>query len=98
MKKEKQPELPNNLQSSIQNLSGYSMDDVKVHYNSSNPSQLDSEAYSQGQEIHLNPGQPKHMAHQAWHIVQQKQGRGHIKRLMYKLFHYLKKPFRFRIL
>jgi len=29
--------LPNNLKSGIENLSGFAMDDVKVHYNSSKP-------------------------------------------------------------
>src|SRR3989338_7139626 len=32
--------LPDNLKSGIENLSGYSMDDVKVHYNSAQPAQL----------------------------------------------------------
>ncbi len=34
--------MPNNLKSGIENLSGYSMDDVKVHYNSDKPAQLNS--------------------------------------------------------
>lgn len=32
--------LPDNLKSGIENLSGYSMDDVNVHYNSAKPSGL----------------------------------------------------------
>ena len=32
--------LPDNLKTGIENLSGYSMQDVKVHYNSPEPSQL----------------------------------------------------------
>ncbi|MBW1298397.1 DUF4157 domain-containing protein, partial [Aquimarina litoralis] len=32
--------LPDTLKSGIENLSGYSMDDVKVYYNSSKPAQL----------------------------------------------------------
>ena len=67
--------LPDNLKSGIENLSGYSMDDVKVHYNSSKPAQLQAHAYAQGTNIHLAPGQEKHLAHEAWHVVQQKQGR-----------------------
>ncbi|NVJ48701.1 MAG: DUF4157 domain-containing protein, partial [Cytophagia bacterium] len=58
-----------------ENLSGHSMDDVKVHYNSSRPAQLQAHAYAQGNQIHLAPGQEKHLAHEAWHVVQQKQGR-----------------------
>ena len=67
--------LPDNLKSGIENLSGYSMDDVKVHYNSSKPAQLQAHAYAQGTDIHLAPGQEKHLPHEAWHVVQQKQDR-----------------------
>jgi Domain of unknown function (DUF4157) len=67
--------LPDNLKSGIENLSGYSMDDVKVHYNSDQPSQLQAHAYAQGTDIHVAPGQEKHLPHEAWHVVQQKQGR-----------------------
>jgi len=67
--------LPDNLKSGIENLSGYSMDDVKVHYNSDKPAQLQAYAYAQGTDIHIAPGQEKHLPHEAWHIVQQKQGR-----------------------
>lgn len=74
-KKENNTSLPDNLKSGIENLSGYSMDDVKVHYNSVKPAQLQAHAYAQGTEIHLASGQEKHLPHEAWHVVQQKQGR-----------------------
>ena len=48
--------LPDNLKSGVENLSGISMDDVKVHYNSSKPSQLQALAYAQGTDIHVAPG------------------------------------------
>lgn len=67
--------LPDGLKSGIENLSGYSMDDVKVHYNSDQPAQLQAHAYAQGTDIHLASGQEKHLPHEAWHVVQQKQGR-----------------------
>lgn len=67
--------LPDNLKTGIENLSGYSMDDVKVHYNSDKPAQLSALAYAQGTDIHVGPGQEKHLPHEAWHVVQQKQGR-----------------------
>ena len=74
-KKSNNTGLPNNLKDGIQNLSGYSMSDVKVHYNSSQPATLQAHAYAQGTEIHIAPGQEKHLPHEAWHVVQQKQGR-----------------------
>lgn len=67
--------MPDNLKSGIENLSGYSMDDVKVHYNSDKPEGLQAHAYAQGTDIHVAPGQEKHLPHEAWHVVQQKQGR-----------------------
>jgi Domain of unknown function (DUF4157) len=67
--------LPNQLKSGIESLSGMSMDHVKVHYNSSQPAQLNAHAYAQGSEIHVAPGQEKHLPHEAWHVVQQAQGR-----------------------
>lgn len=67
--------LPDALKAGIENLSGIAMDDVKVHYNSYKPSQLEALAYTQGTDIHLAPSQEKHLPHEAWHVVQQKQGR-----------------------
>jgi Tfp pilus assembly protein FimT len=67
--------LPDNLKSGIENLGGYDMSDVKVHYNSAKPAQLQALAYAQGSDIHVGPGQEKHLPHEAWHVVQQKQGR-----------------------
>lgn len=67
--------LPDDLKAGVESLSGYSMDDVRVHYNSSKPAQLQALAYTQGTEIHVGPGQEKHLAHEAWHVVQQMQRR-----------------------
>lgn len=67
--------MPDQLKSGIENLSGMSMDHVKVHYNSSQPAQLNALAYAQGSDIHVAPGQEKHLPHEAWHVVQQAQGR-----------------------
>ena len=67
--------LPGQLRSSVESLSGLSMDHVRVHYNSSRPAQLDALAYTQGTDIHVAPGQEHHLPHEAWHAVQQAQGR-----------------------
>lgn len=67
--------LPNQLKSGIESLSGMSMDNVKVHYNSDKPAQLNAHAYAQGTDIHVAPGQEQHLPHEAWHVVQQAQGR-----------------------
>jgi hypothetical protein len=51
------------------------MDDVRVHYGSPKPAALGALAFAQGNDIHLAPGQEQHLPHEAWHVVQQKQGR-----------------------
>lgn len=67
--------LPHPLRSGIEALSGLSMDGVRVHYNSAEPAQLQALAFAQGSDIHLAPGQEHHLPHEAWHVVQQAQGR-----------------------
>lgn len=67
--------LPDALKSGVEQLSGLSLDHVRVHYDSSRPSQLSAHAYAQGSEIHVAPGQEQHLPHEAWHVVQQAQGR-----------------------
>lgn len=56
--------LPDHLKAGVESLSGYSLDDVRGHYNSAQPAQLQAHAYAQGTDIHV-PGL----------VVQQKQGR-----------------------
>ncbi len=68
-------DLPGALRAGVETLSGVAMDDVKVHYNSPRPAQLQASAYTQGAAIHVAPGQERHLPHEAWHVVQQKQGR-----------------------
>lgn len=67
--------LPDNLKNGIEALSGISMDGVKVHTNSDKPAQLNALAYAKGADIHFAADQEKHLPHEAWHVVQQKQGR-----------------------
>ena len=67
--------LPDRLKAGVEALSGMSLDDVRVHRNSSEPAQLQAHAFAQGSDIHLAPGQDHHLPHEAWHVVQQKQGR-----------------------
>jgi hypothetical protein len=67
--------LPDQLKAGVEGLSGVSLDNVRVHYNSAQPAQLNALAYAQGTEVHVAPGQEKHLPHEAWHVVQQAQGR-----------------------
>lgn len=67
--------LPDRLKAGVETLSGVSLDDVTVHYNSPQPVQVQASAYTQGSQIHVGPGQEKHLPHEAWHVVQQAKGR-----------------------
>src|SRR4051812_7164765 len=40
--------LPDQVKSGVEHLSGVSLDDVRVHYNSSRPAQVQAHAYTQG--------------------------------------------------
>lgn len=67
--------LPGGLRSNMEMISGQSLADVRVNYDSREPDRVGALAYTQGTTIHIAPGQERHLAHEAWHTVQQKQGR-----------------------
>ncbi|WP_213947410.1 DUF4157 domain-containing protein [Luteibacter sp. dw_328] len=67
--------LPSGLRTGIESLSGLDMGGVRVHYGSPLPARLNALAYAQGSDIHLARGQEQHLPHEAWHVVQQVQGR-----------------------
>jgi hypothetical protein len=67
--------LPESLRSNIENLSGADLSDVRVHYNSPLANQLNAQDYARGNDIHIGPGQERNLPHEAWHVVQQRQGR-----------------------
>jgi hypothetical protein len=67
--------LPSGLRAGIESLSRMDMSAVRVHYASPLPAQLSALAYAQGNHIHLARGEERHLPHEAWHIVQQRQGR-----------------------
>ena len=73
--KENNTGLPDNLKSGMENLSGMSLDHVKVHRNSDKPAAVQAHAYAQGSDIHLASGQEKHLPHELGHVVQQAEGR-----------------------
>lgn len=66
--------IPLQMKEKFENLSGFSFDDVKVHYNSDKPAQLQALAYTQGNQVYVAPGQERHLGHELGHVVQQKQG------------------------
>ncbi len=67
--------LSKGLRTGVEAVSGVSMSDVRVHYNSPEPARLGALAYAQGADIHVGPGEERHVPHEAWHVVQQAEGR-----------------------
>lgn len=64
--------IPRKMKTGFEHSSGFSFDDVRVHYNSEKPAQLHAHAYTQGNEVYVAPGQEKHLPHELGHVVQQK--------------------------
>lgn len=66
--------IPTQMKLDFERRSGLSFDDVRVHYNSDKPARLGALAYTQGNQIHVGPGQEQSLPHELGHVVQQKLG------------------------
>jgi hypothetical protein len=67
--------LPTSIKHAYESVSNVSLDGVEVHHDSSEPGRYGAEAFTAGGRIHLGAGKEKHLGHEAWHAVQQRQGR-----------------------
>lgn len=67
--------LPDSVRGSMEQQSGMDLSSVKVHYNSPEPYHLGANAFARSNDIHLAPGHEEELPHEAWHVVQQMQGR-----------------------
>ena len=67
--------MPDALKAGMETLAGMDLSGVRVHRNSPEPARVHALAYAHGSHIHLAPGQEQHLPHEAWHVVQQRQGR-----------------------
>lgn len=60
----------------MEQLSGEYVADATVHRNSPVPARVGANALTRGgREIHLAPGNDRHLPHEAWHLAQQRSGR-----------------------
>ncbi len=64
--------IPGYLKNHAEKRSGVSLDDVRVHYGSSKPAQVNALAYTRGSHIYIAPGQERHLKHELGHVIQQK--------------------------
>ena len=67
--------LPVALRGGLEALSGIDLGEVRVHRGSPSPARVGAAAFTHGTEIHVGPGEERHLAHEGWHAVQQAQGR-----------------------
>jgi uncharacterized protein DUF4157 len=67
--------LPDALKHGVEALSGLPLDDVRVRFNAPEPVAVGALAYTQGKKIYVGAGEERHLPHEAWHVVQQRQGR-----------------------
>ncbi len=66
--------IPSLLKKQLEEASGLSFDDVRIHYNSQKPDRLQALAYTRGNHVYIAPGQEKHLRHELGHVIQQKRG------------------------
>jgi hypothetical protein len=62
--------IPDEIKSKFESMSDFSFDDMRVHYNSEK-STLSALAYTQGNQVHIEPGQEQKLGHELGHVVQQ---------------------------
>lgn len=67
--------IPDGLRKRVEEKSGLSMEDVRVHYHSSQPASVGALAFTMGNDVHIAQGQEKHLPHELGHVVQQREGR-----------------------
>lgn len=72
--RDKSTGMPVQMKHYIENKTGLSYDDVRIHYNSDQPSKFNALGYTQGNNIFLQQGQEKHLMHELCHVAQQKKG------------------------
>ena len=66
--------IPTQLKERVEQSTGMSLNDVRVHYNSILPAKLDALAYTKGNQVEISPGQERHLPHELGHVIQQKLG------------------------
>lgn len=70
-----EPTHVTDLRDRVAALAGFDLSDVRIHRSSSLPHRFDADALARGNEIHVGSGADHLIAHELWHVVQQRQGR-----------------------
>ncbi len=69
--------LPSHIRAHHEAASGVSLHDAQVFRNSPLPERWSAEALTFRNRVFLGPGKERHLAHEAWHVVQQKRNAVH---------------------
>lgn len=67
--------IPEGMKERAEAQSGFSFEDVHVHFNSEQPAQFQALAFTRGNQVYIGPGHERYLGHELGHVVQQKQGR-----------------------
>lgn len=67
--------LPGPLLDRLRDAARMDLSDVRVHRDSAAPAAIGALAFTRGRDIYLAPGREQLIGHEAWHVVQQRQGR-----------------------
>ncbi|BDS09676.1 C2 family cysteine protease [Aureispira anguillae] len=66
--------IPDDLKAKMEQLSGFDLSNVRVHYNSDKPAEVGALAYTKGMDIYISTGNEKYLEHELWHVIQQIKG------------------------
>ncbi len=66
--------IPDALKKRLEQESGFSLDAVRVFYNSAKPEKYNAKAYTQGYGIYLAPGHADELEHELRHMLQKMRG------------------------
>ena len=64
VRRENRTGISTQLKDRLEQSTGVSLDDVRVHYNSDLPAKLDALAYTKGNQVEIGPGQEHHLPHE----------------------------------
>ncbi len=67
--------IPGKMRRRFEENSGLSFQDVRVHYSSPLPEQVQAKAFTSGTQVFIGPGQERWLSHELGHVIQQKRGR-----------------------
>ncbi|MFK7796714.1 MAG: hypothetical protein AB8E82_04615 [Aureispira sp.] len=63
--------IPDNLKAAIEYMSGYSLDHLRVHYNSEKPEMLGMSTYTENEHLYIATGAEDFLARELWRVTEQ---------------------------